>query len=91
MSLPLGGYFSALLSRPPTGDISMKVSRKTEIPNLVVYAALYAILFGISLWLLIAHKENPTNWLLYPMMIWAVLAGLVKFVVHSRKQHRRSA
>lgn len=69
----------------------MKVDRKTQIPNLVVYAALYAIIFGISIWLLIAHKENPTNWLLYVMMIWSVLAGLVKFIVHSRKQHSQSA
>lgn len=69
----------------------MKVDRKTQIPNLVVYAALYAILFGISIWLLIAHKENPTNWLLYPMMAWSVLAGLVKFIVHSRKQQQQSA
>lgn len=66
----------------------MKVDRKTGIPNLVVYAALYTILFGISIWLLIAHKENPTNWLLYPMMIWAVLVGLVKFAIHSWKQKR---
>ena len=69
----------------------MKVDRKTQIPNLVVYAALYAILFGISIWVLIAHKENPTNWWLYPMMAWSVLAGLIKFIVHSRKQHSQSA
>ena len=69
----------------------MKTIRKTQIPNLVVYAAIYAILFGISIWLLIAHKENPTNWLLYPMMATSVLAGLVKFIVHSRKQHSQSA
>ena len=68
----------------------MKVNGNTQIPNMVVYAALYAIVFGISIWLLIAHKENPTNWLLYPMMIWSVLAGLVKFVMHSRKQHPQS-
>lgn len=69
----------------------MKVDRKTQIPNLVVYAALYAILFGISIWLLIAHKESPTNWLLYVAMIGSVLAGLVKFIVHSRKQNLHSA
>jgi hypothetical protein len=91
MSLLLGGCFTALPSQPPTGDISMKVDRKTEIPNLVVYAALYAILFGISIWLLIAHKESPSNWLLYVGMIGSVLAGLVKFIVHSRKQHQQSA
>ncbi len=69
----------------------MKVDRKTQVPNLVVYIAIYAIIFGISIWLLIAHKENPTNWLLYPMMIWSVLAGLVKFIMHSRKRDPQSA
>jgi hypothetical protein len=77
--------------QPPTGDISMKVDRKTQIPNLVVYAAIYAIIFGISIWMLIAHKENPTNWLLYVGMIGSVLAGLVKLIVHSRKRHPQSA
>jgi ABC-type uncharacterized transport system permease subunit len=60
----------------PTGDISMKVDRKTQIPNLVVYAAIYAIIFGISIWMLIAHKENPTNWLLYVGMIGSVFGRI---------------
>ena len=61
-----------------------------RIPNLIVYTALYAVVFGISIWLLVFHPESPTNWLLYPMMIWAVLGGLVKFALHSRKRHRQS-
>lgn len=69
----------------------MKVNRKTQIPNLVVYAALYAIIFGISIWLLITDKESPTNWLLYVGMIGSVLAALVKFIVHSRKQPPQAA
>ena len=69
----------------------MKVDRKTRVPNLVVYAAIYAIIFGISIWLLIAHKGSPTNWLLYVAMIVSVWAGVVKFIVHSRKQHPQSA
>ena len=68
----------------------MKVEGKTEIPNLVVYAAIYAIIFGISIWLLIAHKESPSNWLLYVAMIWSILAGFVKFIVHSRKRRPQS-
>ena len=60
------------------------------IPNLVVYSALYAALFGISIWLLVFHPESPTNWLLYPMMIWSVLAGLVKFALHLRKRRQQS-
>ena len=66
----------------------MKVDTKTQIPNLVVYAALYAILFGISIWLLIFHKESPTNWLLYVAMFGSVLAGVIKFAAHSWKQQR---
>jgi uncharacterized membrane protein YdjX (TVP38/TMEM64 family) len=68
----------------------MKVNGNTQIPNIIVYAVLYAAVFGISIWLLVFHNESPTNWLLYPMMIWAVLAGLVKFALHSRKRHQQS-
>jgi uncharacterized membrane protein YdjX (TVP38/TMEM64 family) len=63
---------------------------KMKIPNLVVYVALYAALCAISIWLLVFHPENPTNWILYILMIWAVLGGLVKFALHSRKRHRQS-
>jgi DMSO reductase anchor subunit len=66
----------------------MKIDRNTQIPNKVVYGVLYAILFGISIWLLAFHKENPTNWLLYVGMILAVLAGLLHFGLHSRKRHQ---
>jgi hypothetical protein len=66
----------------------MRVNGNTQIPNLVVYAALYAIIFGVSMWALIAHKESPTNWLAYAAMIGSVLAGVIKFAVHSRKQQR---
>jgi len=68
----------------------MKMNMKKRIPNLVVYSALYAALFGISIWLLVFHPESPTNWVLYMMMIVSVLAGLVKFALHSRKRHQQS-
>jgi len=65
----------------------MKIDMKKQIPNLVVYLALYAVIFGISIWLLGFHKESPSNWILYVAMIAAVLAGLVKFALHTRKRH----
>ena len=68
----------------------MKMNMKKRIPNLVVYSALYAALFGISIWLLVFHPESPTNWVLYIMMIVSVLAGLVKFALNSRKRHQQS-
>jgi len=55
---------------------------------MVVYAILYGAIFAISIWLLIAHKESPTNWLLYVAMIGSVLAALIKFAVHSRRRQR---
>jgi len=64
----------------------MKVSGDIQIPNIVVYATLYATIFGVSIWLLMAHKESPTNWLLYVAMIGSVLAGLIKVAVHSRRR-----
>lgn len=66
----------------------MKLNRNTQIPNIIVYAAAYAIVFGVSIWVLIANPESPTNWFLYAGMIWAVLAGVIKFAIHSWKQHR---
>ena len=63
---------------------------KKRIPNLVVYSAIYAALFGISIWLLVFHPESPANWFLYVGMIGSVLAGLVKFALHSRKRHQQS-
>ena len=59
-----------------------------QIPNLVVYATLYVTIFGISIWLLVAHADDRTNWVLYCLMIGSVLAGLVKFAVHSRKRQQ---
>ena len=66
----------------------MKINGKTQIPNILVYAALYAILFGINIWMFIANRESPTNWLLYAGTICAVLAGAIKFAIHSWKRQR---
>jgi len=55
---------------------------------MVVYAALYVIVFGISIWVLITDRESPTNWLAYAAMIGSVLAGAVKLAIHSWKQQR---
>ena len=68
----------------------MKVNGNTQIPNMIVYVALYAVVFGVSIWSLVADRESPTNWLAYAAMIGAVLAGVVKFAAHSRKQQRAS-
>jgi uncharacterized membrane protein HdeD (DUF308 family) len=69
----------------------MRIDVKKQIPNMVVYIALYAVVFGISIWLLAFHDESPTNWVLYLAMIVSILAGLVKFALHTRKRHQQSA
>ena len=66
----------------------MKINGKTQIPNILVYAVLYAIVFGLSIWVLIADRESPTNWLVYAGLIGSVLAGAIKFAVHSWKKQR---
>lgn len=68
-----------------------EIDMKKRIPNMVVYVALYAVIFGVSGWLLLFHEESPTNWILYVAMIVSVLAGLVKFALHSRKRQEQSA
>lgn len=69
----------------------MKIDGNTQIPNIIVFGALYAIVFGISIWLLAFHKESPTNWILYVLMAVAVLVGLVQLALNSRKKHQKSA
>ena len=76
--------------RTLAGDISMRTEMKKQIPNMIVYLALYAAIFGISIWLLVFH-ESPTNWVLYIAMIVSILAGLVKFALHTRKRLQQSA
>ena len=66
----------------------MRLKANTQIPTGLVYAALYAILFAVSIWVLIVDPESPTNWLAYAAMIGSVLAGAIKFAVHSRKPRR---
>ena len=68
----------------------MKIDRNKQIPNIFVYIALYTVLFGISIWLLVFHPESPNNWFLYVGMVWSVLAGLVKFALQSRKKPQQS-
>ena len=71
--------------------VLMKIRMKKQIPNIVVYLALYAVIFGISSWLLIFHAESSTNWVLYIAMIVSILAGLVKVALHTRKRQHQSA
>ena len=68
----------------------MRTEMKKQIPNMIVYLALYAAIFGISIWLLVYH-ESPTNWVLYIAMIASILAGVVKFALHTRKRPQQAA
>lgn len=69
----------------------MKIDRNKQVPNILVYAVLYALVLGISIWLLASDNESPTNWILYPAMAVSVFAGVVHFALHVRKTHQRSA
>jgi hypothetical protein len=73
------------------GDNSMKIDGNIQIPNIIVYFVVYAVLFGISIWLLVFHPESPNNWFLYVAMVWSVLAGLVKFALQYRKKRQQPA
>jgi len=70
--------------------MSMKMNRNKQIPNVVIYGALYAVIFGVSTWLLAFHEDSPNNWILYVAMIVAVLMALVKLASHSRKRRQQS-
>jgi hypothetical protein len=66
----------------------VKLNRNTQVPNLAVYVVLYAVVFAISIWVLITDRESPTNWQVYALMIGAVLSGAIQFAVHSWKRQR---
>ncbi len=57
--------------------------KNRQIPNVLVYGVLFAVVFGISLWLLASRNESPTNWILYVAMAGAIVAALAKFGLHS--------
>ena len=65
----------------------MKIDKNTQVPDILVFGVLYAVVFGISIWLLVFHKDSTTNWILYPLLGAAVLAGAVKFGLHARRSH----
>jgi hypothetical protein len=62
----------------PPGDFPMKIRMDTQIPDWVVYVALYGIIFGVSAFVMVRDPEGPTNWVLYAGVTWAVAAGAVK-------------
>lgn len=66
----------------------MKLNRNTQISNLIVYAALYVIIFAVCIWVLITDPESPTNWLAYAAMLGSVLAGAIKLALQSWKEQR---
>ncbi len=68
----------------------MNTDMRKEIPNFVVYLTLYALVFGISIWLLVYHRESPTNWILYIALTVSVVAALVKVALHMHKRHQQS-
>jgi len=59
--------------------------KNKQIPNPLVYGVLFAVVLGITTWLLAFHNDSPTNWILYLTIAVAALAALVKFVLFSRK------
>ena len=68
----------------------MNTSKNKQVPNIVVYSVLFLTIFGIGIWLLAFRNESPTNWILYIAMATALLAGLVKLALHSRKRYEPS-
>jgi membrane protein YdbS with pleckstrin-like domain len=63
----------------------MKINRDAQIPNVLVYVILYAVVFGISFWVLLFHPESSTNWIMYVAMTVAILGAVIKLALHWRK------
>ena len=65
--------------------IKMKLNR--QIPNLSVYIALYATIYGISAWVLATDKDLPASHrlLVYLALVGSAFAGVVKYMLHRRR------
>ena len=63
----------------------MKLNKTTQIPDFAVYAVLAAVIFGISIWILLVDKDAPHNWFLYFAMAVTAVAGVIRFARPSRK------
>ena len=65
--------------------IKMKLNR--QIPNLLVYIALYATIYGISAWVLATDKDLPASHrlLVYFALVVPAFAGVVKYMLHRRR------
>jgi hypothetical protein len=69
----------------------MKIDGNIQVPNMIVYAAVYAIVFGISIWLLAFHNDSSTNRYLYGAMTVSAVAGMTKLALHTRRRHQPTA
>lgn len=67
----------------------MTIDRNTRVTDALVYKVIYAVVFGISIWLLGFRNDSPTNWILYVLMALAVIAGLLKLALQSRKKNQQ--
>ena len=74
----------ALSAVHPSRKFPTTINQNTQVDNRLVFGVLYAIVFGISIWLLAFHPESPTNWMVYPLLAAAVCSGLVQIALHSR-------
>jgi hypothetical protein len=63
----------------------MKLDKTKQISDLAVYAVLAAVVFGISIWILLVDKDAPHNWFLYFAMAVTAIAGLIRFALPSRR------
>ena len=66
----------------------MKIIGKKQVPNIVVYAVLYAIIFGTGIWLTIYHIDAVSDGIMYSAMGTAVLAGIVKSAIELNKSRQ---
>lgn len=67
----------------------MTIDRNTRVSDTHVCSVIYAVIFGISIWLLGFRNDSPTNWILYIAMGVAVVAGLLKLGFDFLKKYQR--
>ncbi len=71
----------------------MKIDRNRQIPKVIIYVALYAIMFGVDVWLLTNGRERSERdtWIIYISVIGSVFVGSCKLALRTSKRRKQMA
>ena len=71
----------------------MKVDRNGQIPRVIIYVAVYAVMFGVDVWLLTNGRERSERetWIIYMSVTGSVFVGFCKLALRTSKRRKQMA